>query len=63
MAVQTETATKSNIDEIDEIEVKLLLEGVLGYLAQGQRESLIFSLESSRHEPVKDEVSVFHKVR
>jgi hypothetical protein len=63
MAVQTETATKSNIDEIDEIEVKLLLEGVLGYLAQGQRESLIFSLESSRYEAMKDEVSVFHKVR
>jgi hypothetical protein len=60
MAVQTETATKSNIEEI---EVKLLLEGVLGYLALGQPESLIFSLESSRYEPVKDEVSVFHKVR
>jgi chemotaxis protein methyltransferase CheR len=34
-----------------------------GYLALGQRESLIFCPDSSRYEQVKDEVSVFHKVR
>jgi hypothetical protein len=88
MAVQPETATKSNLEEI---EVKLLLDGVLmrygydfhfkpalqerahrlfysslvrsGYLAQAQRESLIFCPDSSRYEQVRDEVSVFHKVR
>jgi len=34
-----------------------------GYLALGQRESLIFCPDSSRYEQVRDEVSVFHKVR
>ena len=34
-----------------------------GYLALGQRESLIFCPDGSRYEQVRDEVSVFHKVR
>lgn len=34
-----------------------------GYLALGQRESLIFCPESSRYEQMRDGVSVFHKVR
>ena len=34
-----------------------------GYLALGQRESLIFCPESSRYEQVRDGVNLFHKVR
>jgi chemotaxis protein methyltransferase CheR len=34
-----------------------------GYLALGQRESLIFCPDSSRYEQVRNEVSLFHKVR
>lgn len=34
-----------------------------GFLAIGQRESLIFAPESSRYQPVRDGVSVFRKVR
>jgi chemotaxis protein methyltransferase CheR len=34
-----------------------------GYLALGQRESLIFCPDSSRYEQVRDEISLFHKVR
>jgi len=34
-----------------------------GYLALGQKESLVFCPESSRYEQVRDGVNVFHKVR
>jgi chemotaxis protein methyltransferase CheR len=34
-----------------------------GYLALGQKESLVFCPESSRYEQVMDEVNLFHKVR
>jgi chemotaxis protein methyltransferase CheR len=34
-----------------------------GFLALGQRESLVFAPESSRYEHVRDGVSVFRKVR
>jgi chemotaxis protein methyltransferase CheR len=34
-----------------------------GYLALGQRESLVFCPESSRYEQVRDGVNLFHKVR
>jgi hypothetical protein len=74
MAAQLETATGSNIEEI---ETKLLLEGegvqtisayqerLLNdeYLALGRRESLLFCPENSRYEQVRDRVNPFHKVR
>jgi hypothetical protein len=77
MAAQSETATKSNIEEI---EVKLMLDGVLmrsAYdfrdargplrrtiaLGMARRESLIFCPDSSRFEQVRDGASVLHKVR
>jgi hypothetical protein len=78
MAAQSETATKSNMEEI---EVKLMLEGVrmrsaydFREYAQGPlrrsialgmatRESLIFCPDSSRCEQARDGASVFHKVR
>jgi chemotaxis protein methyltransferase CheR len=34
-----------------------------GFLALGQRESLIFASESSRYHQVRDGVTVFRKVR
>jgi chemotaxis protein methyltransferase CheR len=34
-----------------------------GFLALGQRESLVFAPDSSRYEPVRDGVSVFRKIR
>ena len=34
-----------------------------GYLALGEKESLVFSPESSRYEQLRDGVKVFHKVR
>jgi chemotaxis protein methyltransferase CheR len=34
-----------------------------GYLALGERETLIFCPESSRYEQVRDGISLFHKVR
>jgi chemotaxis protein methyltransferase CheR len=34
-----------------------------GFLALGQRESLVFAPESSRYQQVRDGVSVFRKVR
>jgi hypothetical protein len=89
MAAQPEIATTG----IEEIEIKLLLEGVYlrygydfreyalkpslqerahrlfydslirsGYLALGQRESLVFCPESSRYQQVWDGVNLFHKV-